>query len=116
MARPNATAERKITVVLGDPRLPDASKHEARFSAEDIANVDRMTAAIESLGGYEITLLSDHATLMQRLRTDRPEFVLNFCDTGFRNVATLEGHLVVPMDLMEATRNYVLQVKAMFGG
>jgi hypothetical protein len=28
----------------------------------------------------------------------------------------LEGHLVIPMDLMEATRDYVQQVMAMFGG
>jgi D-alanine-D-alanine ligase len=101
MARRDATAKRKITVLLGDPRLPDASKHETRFNAEDVANVGKMAAAIESLGRYQVATLSDHGTLMERLRTDPPEFVLNFCDTGFRNVATLEWHLASYLEMLD---------------
>jgi D-alanine-D-alanine ligase len=92
-------AKRKITVLLGDPGLPDASKHEARYNAEDVANVGKMTAAIESVG-YEVATLCDHATIMERLAAERPEFVLNFCDTGFRNVATLEWHLACYLEML----------------
>jgi D-alanine-D-alanine ligase len=100
MTRSKATTKRKVTVLLGDPRLPDASKHEARFNAEDVANVARMTAAIESLGRYEVATFSDHATLMDRLRADPPEFVLNFCDTGLRNDAALEWHVACYMEML----------------
>ena len=105
MARANATragtaAKQIVTVLLGDPRLPDASKHEASYNAEDIANVGKMTAAIESLGGYTVATLSDHATVMETLRRDPPEFVLNLCDTGFRNNATLEWHLACYLEML----------------
>jgi D-alanine-D-alanine ligase len=37
---------------------------------------------------------------MERLAAERPEFVLNFCDTGFRNVATLEWHLACYLEML----------------
>ena len=45
---------RRVTVLLGDPRLPDTTKHNHRFSAEDMDVRARMEAAL----GEALTRLS----------------------------------------------------------
>jgi D-alanine-D-alanine ligase len=75
----------KVAVLLGDPRLPDPTKPEKRFHSEDFATRDAMKAAFATLPGYQFRYLDDHTTILEDLRIDRPELVVNFCDTGFRN-------------------------------
>ena len=70
---------------MGDPRLPDPSKRDGRFHDEDFVTRDAMKAAFASLPGYEFCYLDDHTTILDDLRADPPLFVVNFCDTGFRN-------------------------------
>ncbi|QBQ53482.1 D-alanine--D-alanine ligase family protein [Nitrosococcus wardiae] len=89
-----------ITVILGDPRLPDESKIGSCFSAEDIEAVDRVKEALGELQGYRFTYLDNHSTLMTNLIADPPDFVLNFCDTGYKNQARQELHLPALLEIL----------------
>lgn len=84
---------RRVCVLTGDPQLPDNTKPEARYSDNDLRYHAAMRDALLSLAGYEFDFLNDHSRLLPRLLDDPPEFVLNFCDTGFRNIATQELHV-----------------------
>jgi D-alanine-D-alanine ligase len=80
----------EVTVLLGDPNLPDVTKVGFVYSAEDLESVTRMKAALASLGRYRFSYLDDHTRLVADLTSNPPAFVLNLCDTGFRNVAAYE--------------------------
>ncbi len=89
-----------ITVLLGDPELPDRSKPGGRFTADDLDQVERLKSALAELDDYEFEYLDNHATLLDDLRARPPEFVLNFCDTGFRNDAALEAHVAALLEML----------------
>ena len=89
-----------VTVLLGDPDLPDHSKPGGRFTPDDHEQVERLRAALATLGGYRFEYRRDHATLLESLRADPPSFALNFCDTGFRNDAQKELHVPAYLDLL----------------
>src|SRR5881275_265514 len=76
-----------VTVILGDPRLPDPVKRDGRFCDEDIETIDRLKTALRELPDYRFRFLDNHASLVADLRAARPHFVLNFCDEGFNNDA-----------------------------
>jgi D-alanine-D-alanine ligase len=90
-----------VTVVVGDPRLADVTKVGERFGAEDLDAVARMQGALAHLTRYRFAFLDDHTTLFLALAARRPAFVLNLCDTGFRNVATRELHVPALLDMLE---------------
>lgn len=90
-----------VTVLMGDPTIPDATKLDGKYSDEDFLCVDRMKAALESLDRYDVRYLDRHETLIADLESDRPQFVLNFCDTGYRNQARHEWHLAGFLDLLD---------------
>ncbi len=90
-----------VTVLLGDPRVADSSKREGAFHEEDFATRDAMKAAFASLPGYRFRYLDDHATILEDLRRDPPQFVVNFCDTGFRNVPTRELNLPAYLEMLD---------------
>jgi D-alanine-D-alanine ligase len=90
-----------VTVLLGDPRLSDATKVAAHFSAEDLEAVRRMKEALGGLEGHRFSYLDDHETLLAELTARRPDFVLNFCDTGYRNVAARELHVCALLELLD---------------
>jgi D-alanine-D-alanine ligase len=87
-------------VLLGDPRLPDPTKPSGRFAPEDFESIARLKAALATLPQYTVTYLDDHATLLDTLRTHPPAFVLNLCDTGYRNVPTWELHVAALLELL----------------
>ncbi|MBI1317531.1 MAG: methyltransferase domain-containing protein [Candidatus Hydrogenedens sp.] len=96
--KPKATMRRgphfpNVTVLLGDPGLPDIVKLGGQFNPEDIATVGRMKEALESLPGYTFNYWDDHKRLPELIREQRPEFVLNLCDEGFLNDAFKELHV-----------------------
>ncbi len=84
----------RLLVVTGDHSLPDATKPDQRYGAEDLAVHAAMVDAFAQLDAYEVGVCHEHASLLDGLRRDPPDLVVNFCDTGFRNEATLE--LVLP--------------------
>jgi len=90
---------KRILVITGDHTRPDPTKRGARYNEEDFATHAAMQAAFESLSGYEFSFCSDHSRLLERLRSEPPELVVNFCDTGFYNVPTQELHLPAFMEL-----------------
>jgi D-alanine-D-alanine ligase len=89
----------EVTVLLGDPRFADQTKHDGAFGDEDIVAREKMMAAFRSFDGFSVAFWDDHATLLDRLRDDPPAFVMNFCDTGYRNNPYLELHITATMDL-----------------
>jgi D-alanine-D-alanine ligase len=95
-----AADELRICVLTGDPRLPDLTKRDHRYNEEDFATHRAMRAAFESLPGYRFEFLDDHARLFERLASEPPDLVVNFCDTGFRNVATEELHVPALLEML----------------
>ena len=89
-----------VTVILGDPTLPDATKREGRFHEEDLECVDRLKQALAKLTDYRFTYMDRHETLMEDLIAEPPAFVLNLCDTGYRNEARLELHVPALLELL----------------
>ncbi len=89
-----------ITVLLGDPRLPDRGKPGGCFTADDLDQVERLKSALAELDGYRFDYRNDHEVLLDELRRDPPAFALNFCDTGFRNQAALELHVASYLEML----------------
>ncbi len=92
-----------VTVLLGDPGLPDTVKRRGVFEREDFEAFARMKQALAELAarrGYRFTYLEDHGNLLADLASHSPSFVLNFCDTGYRNDAARELHLPAYLELL----------------
>jgi D-alanine-D-alanine ligase len=90
-----------VTVVLGDPRLPDPVKRDGRWNEEDIETIERLKAALKELPDYRFRFLDNHASLYTELRANRPHFVLNFCDEGFNNDAFMEMHVPALLEMLD---------------
>ncbi|MBV9862692.1 MAG: methyltransferase domain-containing protein [Alphaproteobacteria bacterium] len=90
-----------VTVILGDPRLPDPVKRNGQFNEEDADTVERLKAGLRELPGYRFRFLDNHATLFADLRAHRPQFVLNLCDEGFNNDAFLEMHVPALLEMLD---------------
>jgi D-alanine-D-alanine ligase len=91
----------EVTVLLGDPRLPDAVKRNGRFNSEDIETVERLKSALAEIPGYRLRFLDNHASLLTDLRTQRPQFVLNLCDEGYDNDAFMELHVPALLEMLD---------------
>jgi D-alanine-D-alanine ligase len=98
--RNTAPAFPDVTVILGDPRLPDVTKVGSVYSAEDLESVARMKAALAALPQYRFSYRDDHTRLIGDLTANPPSFVLNLCDTGFRNVAAHELNLPALLEIL----------------
>jgi D-alanine-D-alanine ligase len=90
----------RICVLTGDPRLRDLTKRDHRYNEEDFATHRAMHEAFESLSGFDFEFLDDHERLFERLSHEPPDLVVNFCDTGFRNVATQELHVPALLEML----------------
>ena len=89
-----------VTVLLGDPRVPDTVKKNGVFNDEDLETIAKLKDALAELDGYRFTYLDNHETLLADLRGQRPDFVLNFCDEGFNNDALMELHVPALLDVL----------------
>ena len=90
-----------VTIVLGDPRLPDSVKRNGRWNEEDMETIDRLKAALHELPDYHFRYLDNHASLYAELRANRAHFVLNFCDEGFNNDAFMEMHVPALLEMLD---------------
>ncbi|MCP5367056.1 MAG: methyltransferase domain-containing protein [Hyphomicrobiales bacterium] len=100
-ARPSAgRAPLQVTVVLGDPRLPDEVKLGGQFNAEDFETVARLKSALAAMEGYRFTFLDDHATLRADLEANHPDLVFNLCDEGLDNDAFMELHVPALLEML----------------
>ena len=91
----------EVTVLLGDPRLPDPVKRDGHFNSEDLETVNRLKGAFEEIPGYRFSFLDNHASLLSDLRRARPRFVLNFCDEGYNNDAFMELHVPALLETLD---------------
>ncbi|MBU1985182.1 methyltransferase domain-containing protein, partial [bacterium] len=89
-----------VTVLLGDPHLPDSVKLGGQFNPEDMDTVQRLKTALSELGDFRFTYLDQHGTMLQALRQNPPAFALNFCDEGFNNDAFLELHVPAFLEVL----------------
>ncbi|MEJ2089671.1 MAG: D-alanine--D-alanine ligase [Gammaproteobacteria bacterium] len=89
-----------VTVLLGDPNLPDRSKPGHAFTADDHFQVEKLREALAEIESTSFEFWNDHAALIRRLEQEPPSFVLNFCDTGYRNNARHELHVAALLDMM----------------
>ncbi len=87
----------RLVIITGDHHLPDAAKPGEIYGAEDLQTHRKMEEAFESLPGFEISIWNNHEHLFEHLQEVRPDLVVNFCDTGYRNVAADE--LTIPVFL-----------------
>jgi D-alanine-D-alanine ligase len=99
MADDSPRGLRRVLVVTGDHGLPDSTKWDGAYTDADLELHEAMRAALESLPGYEFAFLTEHAGLLERVRSDPPDLVLNFCDTGFGNDATRELHVPALLEI-----------------
>lgn len=90
----------RIAIVTGDPSLPDRTKKNHRYGAEDLAVHEKMREALASLDKFEYTIVERHAGLFNRLRALDPELVVNFCDTGLYNNPQFEIHIATNLETM----------------
>lgn len=90
----------RVTVVMGDPRLPDEVKRDGQYNPEDFETIVRLKRALGELEGYEFEYLDHHAAFLSQLRANPPEFVLNLCDEGFNNDAFLELHVPAYLEML----------------
>ncbi len=89
----------QVTVLLGDPSLPDTVKVDGKFNPIDIDTIERLKLALAELSDYKFSYIDDHQSLARTLRAEPPAFVFNLCDEGFWNRATMELHIPALLDM-----------------
>lgn len=90
----------KVTVLMGDPGMPDMVKRSGQFNAEDFDTIKRLQDALGRLPEYSYEYFHDHASLIEKYRTSPPEFVLNLCDEGYENDAFKELHVPALLEML----------------
>jgi D-alanine-D-alanine ligase len=89
-----------LTVVMGDPRLPDSVKKNGVFNEEDFATIDKLKRALERIPNLKANFVNQHSTLINKLKTLETDLVLNLCDEGFENDATKELHVPAYLEML----------------
>ncbi len=82
-----------VTVLMGDPRLPDGVKRNGTFNPEDHETIRKLKDALSELPAYKVRYLNNHATLDRDLAELKTDLVLNLCDEGFNNDPFKELHI-----------------------
>ncbi|MFH1549314.1 MAG: methyltransferase domain-containing protein [Planctomycetota bacterium] len=90
----------RVTVLMGDPRLPDDVKLNGQFNPEDFDTISRLKRALSEIDGYEFDYFDNHAAFLSRLRSEPPQFALNLCDEGYNNDAFLELHVPAYLEML----------------
>ena len=99
--RKKAPLFQNITVILGDPDLPDRVKLEGKFNKEDYDTIQRLKFALDELEEYNFTYMDNHQKIIRSLLMNSPEFVFNLCDEGFRNNPFMELHIPTILEMLD---------------
>ncbi|MBL6933271.1 MAG: methyltransferase domain-containing protein [Rhodospirillales bacterium] len=83
----------KVTVVMGDPHMPDQVKKNGQFNPEDMETIDIFKKSVLEIDGYIFDYLDDHKTIKSSLGTNKSDFVFNLCDEGLNNDPFMELHV-----------------------
>ncbi|WP_207622078.1 methyltransferase domain-containing protein [Alienimonas californiensis] len=94
-------AVREVTVLMGDPRLPDNVKLGGTFNEEDLQTIQKLKDALAEVKGYSFKFWNDHSKLIGDLLSDPPAFVFNLCDEGFENDALQELHVPALLEMLK---------------
>lgn len=89
-----------VTVIMGDPTLTDLVKREGQFNQEDFETINKLRDALNELPGYKYNYVNTHAGLLDTLRSNPPQFVLNLCDEGFMNDPLMELHVPAMLEML----------------
>lgn len=97
------TTIKNVAVILGDPQKKDQVKPDAIFDDDDFNTIDQLKMALSSLKNYRFLYYDNHDTLISTLQKQKPQidFVLNLCDEGFNNSATLELHVPAVLEMLK---------------
>jgi len=90
-----------VTVIMGDPHLPDEVKRDGKFNEEDLNTIKTLKDNLKKLSGFKFTFLDNHPTLIKNLLRNTPSFVFNLCDEGFFNDAFKELHVPAILDMLK---------------
>ncbi len=90
----------KLLVLTGDHGLADPTKWDGGYTADDLRLHTTMLEALRSLERWEVAVCTEHATMLDRLRAEQPDLVVNLCDTGFGNEATKELHVPALLEVL----------------
>ncbi len=87
--------QRRVAVILGDPRKRDITKPNATFDEDDFFTINTMKKALAESSEYKFTFFNNHETLAVDFQAIKRGFdlVLNLCDEGFGNDPTKELHI-----------------------
>jgi D-alanine-D-alanine ligase len=89
-----------LTVVMGDPRLPDAVKRNGTFNPEDFDTIRKLRDGLSELPAYKVRYLNNHSTLERDLSELKTDLVLNLCDEGFNNDPAKELHVPALLEML----------------
>ena len=89
-----------VTILMGDPRLPDTVKRGGQFNPEDLDTVRKLKDSLSELGAYKFRYLDNHKTLERDLAELRTDLVFNLCDEGFNNDAFKELHVPAMLEVL----------------
>jgi D-alanine-D-alanine ligase len=90
----------RLLVITGDHGAPDLNKRGGRYNEEDFETHGQMVAALSSFADLDVSVLTNHGVLLDRLRNDPPDLALNFCDTGYRNEPAHELNIPAYLELL----------------
>lgn len=90
-----------ITVVMGDPRLPDVVKKDGKYNEEDIETINILKKNLKKLKNFSFTFLDQHKSLVKALTEAPPSLVFNLCDEGYLNKATMELHVPALLEMLD---------------
>lgn len=89
-----------VTVLLGDPHLPDMVKRNGIFNAEDLETINILKKSLEDISQFRFKYVDTHTQLFQHLTDKSHRMVFNLCDEGFKNQATMELHVPALLELL----------------
>lgn len=97
--KPCAPNTLPVTVILGDPNLPDTVKRNQCFNSEDLETIYKLKDALSHLN-YDFTFFDNHHQFIDTLAKHPPAFVLNLCDEGYNNNALKELHVPAYLEML----------------
>lgn len=93
--------KRPALILLGDPSQLDHIQKENRLAEDDLDSIRRFREALEKLKRYDFSFIDDHRVIFDKIIHEKPNFVINFCDEGFRNDAFKELHIPALLELLD---------------
>lgn len=91
----------KLTVIMGDPTLSCVGKLNNTWNKEDLETRQKLYDALNEINfkGDNFAILENHNDLVETVFKQKPQFVFNLCDEGFKNVATSELHVPALLEM-----------------